>query len=99
MHASIAAEQCNEYGAVVKKHQSRQQGPRSSRLAKKPKVNAGLGDETDPEDSDFMSDSLSTESLEGGETEVDEAQPSNAEVFHIQCADASNFNAHLPHLV
>ena len=96
---SITAKQCNKYGAIVKKHQSCQQGPQSSRLAKKPKVNAGLGDKTDPEDSDFMSDSLSTESLKGGETEVNEAQPLNAEIFHIQCANASNFNAYLPRLV
>jgi hypothetical protein len=100
MHASIAAEQCNEYGAFVKKHQPRQQGQRSGRSAKKHKVNvAGMGDEIDPEDSDFMSDSSSAVSLEGGDTEVDEAQPSNAEVFHILRADASNLNAHLPCLV
>ena len=85
MYASIAAEQCNEYGALIKKHQPHQQGQRSNRSAKKPKINVtGMGDASDPEDSDFTSDSLSTESLEGGDTEVDEAQPLNAKVFHIR---------------
>ena len=84
MHASIAAEQHSEYGAVIKKRQPCQQGERSSRLAKRPKLNAaGIGNVSDPDDSDFMSDGLSAESLESedGDTEVDEAQPSNAEVF------------------
>jgi hypothetical protein len=84
MHVSIAAEQRNEYGAVIKKHQPCQRGERSSRLAKKPKLDAaGIDNVSDPDDSDFMSDGLLAESLESedGDIEVDEAQPSNAEVF------------------
>lgn len=84
MQISIAAEQHNEYGSIIKKHQPGQRGQRSRRLAKKPKVDAaGIDNASDPDDSDFMSDELSAESPESedGDTEVDEAQPSNAEVF------------------
>jgi hypothetical protein len=89
MLASIAAEQRNEYGAVIKKRQPCQRGQQSSRSAKKLKVDAaGLDNASDPNDSDFMSDGSSTDSLEDGGTEVDEAHPSNAEVFHIRCVDA-----------
>ena len=84
MHTSIAAEQCNEYGAVIKKHQPCQRGERASQLAKKPKLNAaGIEDVSDPNDSNFMSDGSLVEGLESevGDMEVDEAQSSNAEVF------------------
>ena len=84
MQASIAAEQCNEYDGIIKKHQPDQRGQRSSRLAKKPKVDAaGIDNAPDPDDSDFMSDGLLAESLESevGDTKVNGAQPSNADVF------------------
>ena len=84
MHTSIAAEQRNEYDAVIKKHQPCQQGERASQLAKKPKLNAaGIDDVSNPDDSNFMSNGSSVEGLESevGDTEVDEPQPSNAEVF------------------
>jgi hypothetical protein len=82
MYASIAADQCNEYGAIIKKRQPCQRGQQSSRLAKKLKADtAGKDDESDPDDSDFASDGSSTESLEDGDTEVDQAQPSNTEVY------------------
>jgi hypothetical protein len=89
MHASITAEQRNEYGAVIRRHQPCQRGQQSSQLAKKPKVNAaGMDNVSDPDDGNFMSESdrLSIESLESedGDTEVDEALFSNAEVF-IYC--------------
>jgi hypothetical protein len=96
MHTSIAAEQRNEYGAILKKHQPRQQGQRSSRSAKKPKVDvAGMDHESDPDDSDFASDGSLAESMEDGDTEVDEVQPSNAEVYLAK----SSFNPHSPYLV
>ena len=54
MHTSIAPEQLDEYGVVVKKHQPCQQGQQSSRLAKKLKVDiAGIDHESDPDDGDF----------------------------------------------
>ncbi|KAI0285201.1 hypothetical protein BC826DRAFT_1109379 [Russula brevipes] len=74
LYTSIAAEQCNEYGATIKKHRPKQQGQRSSRSAKKPRVDTAGMDESDPEDSDFMSDGSSVGSSEDGETEVDDAQ-------------------------
>jgi hypothetical protein len=81
MYTSIAAEQCNEDGVIIKKRQLPQRGQQSARLAKKPKLDtAGMDNESDPDDSNFVSDGSSTESLEDGDTEVDEAQPSNAEV-------------------
>jgi hypothetical protein len=81
MHTSIAAEQCSEYGAMIKKHHPHQQGQRSSRLTKKPKVDViGVDHESDPNDGDFASDGSSMESSEVGDTEIDEARPSNAEV-------------------
>ena len=84
MQISIAAEQRNEYDSIIKKHQPGQWGQQSRWLAKKPKVDtAGIDNASDPDDSDFMSDKLLAESLESkdGDTEVDEVQPSNAEVF------------------
>ena len=96
MRTSIAAEQLNEYGVIVKKHQPHQQGEQSSRLAKKPKVDvAGMDHESDPDDSDFASDGSLTESSEDGDTEVDEAQPSNAEVYFTKWS----FNLHSSYLI
>lgn len=86
MQASIAAEQRSEYGGIIKKHRPGQRGQQSSRLAKKPKVDtASIDNVSDPDDSDFMSDGLLAESLEleDGDTEVDEVQPSNAEIADI----------------
>ena len=81
MNVSIAAERCNEDGAVIKKCQPCRQGQQPGCLSKKPKGDiAGMDDKSDPEDGDFLSDGLLAESLEEGDTEVDEAQPSNAEV-------------------
>jgi hypothetical protein len=81
MYASIAADQRNEYGVIIKKRQHCQRGQQSSRLSKKLKADAaGEDNESDPDDSDFASDGLSTESLEDGDTEVDQAQPLNTEV-------------------
>ena len=92
MYTSIAAEQLNEYGTVIKKHQYRQQG---RRLAKKPKIDiAGEDNESDPDDGDFTSDGPLMGSSEDDDTEIDEAQPSNAEVHffgsfdpHLLCID------------
>ena len=96
MYTLIAAEQLNEYGVVVKKHQPRQQGQRSSRSVKKPKVDvADMDHESDPDDSDFPSDGSSMESSEAGDMEVDEAQPSNAEVYFAKLS----FNPHLHYVV
>jgi hypothetical protein len=51
-------------------------------LAKKPKVDiAGMDHQSDPDDGDFASEGSLTESSEDGDTEVDEAQPLNAEVY------------------
>ena len=86
MYTSIAAEQLNEFGTVIKKHQRRQRGQRSSRSAKKRKIDvqvAGVDNESDPDDSEFVSDGSLTESSEDGDTEIDEAQPSNAEVYFL----------------
>jgi hypothetical protein len=81
MYASIDADQCNEYSAIIKKCQPCQQGQQSNRLAKRLKADtAGKDNESDPDDGDFASDGSSTESLENDDTEVDQAQPSNAEV-------------------
>ena len=96
MHTSIAAEQLDEYDVVVKKHQPCQQGQWSSRLAKKPKVDiAGINHESDPDDGDFASEGLLMESSEDGNTEVDEAQPSNAEVYFTKWS----FNLHSSYLI
>ena len=96
MHTLIAAEQLDEYGVVVKKHQPHQQGQRSSRLAKKPKVDiAGIDHESDPDDGDFASEGSLTESSEDGDTEVDKAQPLNAEVY----VTTWSFNLHSSYLV
>ena len=82
MYTSIAAEQCNEYGTVIKKHQPHQQGQWSSWSAKKPKIDiAGIDNESDPDDDDFASDRSLTGSSEDDDTEIDEAQPLNAEVY------------------
>ena len=82
MYTSIAAEQRNEYGVIIKKHQPHQRGQKSTRSVKKPRViTAGMDDESDPDDSNFVSDGSSMESSEDGDTEVDEEQPSNAEVY------------------
>jgi hypothetical protein len=64
MRTSIAAEQRNEYGAVLKKHQPRQRGHQSSRSAKKPKVDVRMDHESDPDDGDFTSDGSSMERSE-----------------------------------
>ena len=79
MYTSIAAEQLNEYGTVIKKHQHCQQG---HWLAKKPKIDiASKDNESDPNDGDFTSDGPFMGSSEDDDTtEIDEAQPSNAEV-------------------
>jgi len=53
--------------------------PRNPRLTV-----AGMDYESNPDNSNFMSDGSLTESSEDGETEVDKAQPSNAKVF-ISC--------------
>jgi len=81
LYTSIAAERCNEYGAIIKKHQPHQKGKRSSQSAKKPRVDTTGMDESDPEDSDFMSDGSLAGSSEDGDTEVDDAQPLMAEVY------------------
>jgi hypothetical protein len=47
-----------------------------------------MGNESNPNDSNFTSDGSLMESSEDGETEVDEARPSNAEVFHIDASIA-----------
>ena len=84
MYTSIAADQLDEFGTVVKKHQLRQRGQRSSRPAKKLKIDvAGMDNESDPDDGEFVSDGSLTESSEDGDTEMDEALPSNAEVYYI----------------
>ena len=96
MHTSIAAEQLDKYGVIVKKHQPHQQGQRSSWLAKKPKVDvAGIDHESDPDDGDFTSEGFLMESLEDGDTEVDEAQPSNTEVYFTKWS----FNLHSSYLI
>jgi len=96
MHTLIAAEQHNEYGAIIRKHQPHQWGQQSSWLAKKPKVDtAGMDHECDPDDGNFTSDGSFMESLEDGDTEVDEAQSSNAEVYFIKWS----FNPHSPYLI
>ncbi|KAH9044093.1 hypothetical protein EDB83DRAFT_2317944 [Lactarius deliciosus] len=87
LYASIAAEQRDEYGAIVKKRRPCQQGQKSSRSAKKPKtVAAGIDSESDPDDGNFVSDGSSTEGSQGDDTEVDdlEAQPSNTEISSLQ---------------
>ena len=96
MHALIAAEQFDKYGVIVKKHQPHQQGQWSSQFAKKPKVDiAGIDHESNPDDGDFASEGLLTESSENGDTEVDEAQPSNTEVYFTKWS----FNLHSSYLV
>ena len=96
MHALIAAEQLDKYGVIVKKHQPCQQGQRSSRLAKKPKVDvAGINHESDPDDGDFASEGLLMESSEDSDTEVDEAQPLNTEVYFTKWS----FNLHSSYLI
>jgi hypothetical protein len=48
LYTSIAAEQLNEFGSVIKKHRLHQQGPRSSRPVKKPKMDTTcIDDESD----------------------------------------------------
>ena len=90
MYTSIAAEQLtNKFGAVIKKHLPHQRGQRPNRPAKKLKIDspdvqvAGLGmdneSQADADDGDY--NELLVESSEDGDTEIEEAQPSNAEVL------------------
>jgi len=84
MYTSIAAEQCNEFGDVIKKHRAHGQGRRSGRPAKKTKITTtDMDNKSDPDDSDFASDGSLMGSSDDGETEIDEAHPSNAEIVDI----------------
>lgn len=84
MHTSIAAEQCNELGVVLKKHRLPEQGQQSGRPAKKPKINTtDMDNKSDPDDGDFASDGSLMGSSEDNDTEVDEVHPSNAEIADI----------------
>ena len=52
-----------------------------------------MDNKSDPDDGDFLADgSLTGSSEEGGDTEIDEAQPSNIEVYLFFLF----FNPHLP---
>ena len=72
MLTSIAAEQCNEFGVVIKKHRLHEQGQRSGRPVKKPKINtADMDNKSDPDDGDFASDSGSFMGSSEGDTEIE----------------------------
>lgn len=92
MHASIAAERRNEFGAVIKKHRPHRRGQQSSRPLKKSKVDAtAVQDPSDPDDTDFVSsDESLMETSEAGDTEINEAEPLIAEV----CFTIQSFNSH-----
>ena len=84
MYASIAAEQHNKYGVIIKKHQPHQWGQQSSWSVNKYKVDlSGMENKSDPDDVDFVSNGSLTESSEDDDMEIDEAQPLNAEVYFI----------------
>jgi hypothetical protein len=83
MYTSIAAEQLtNKFGTIIKKHLPNRQCQQPSRPAKKLKIDVvGIDNESDPDDGEYVSDKLLIERSEDGDTEIEEAQPSNAEVF------------------
>jgi hypothetical protein len=90
MYSSIAADKLTDkFGTIIKKHLPHQRGQRSSRPAKKLKIDVvDMDNESDPNDGQFVSDESSSES-EDGDTEIDDAQPLNAEVFSLSSFQSS----------
>src|SRR5271155_2671501 len=71
MYSSIAADKLTDkFGTIIKKHLPHQRGQRSSRPAKKLKIDVvDMDNESDPNDGKFVSDESSSES-EDGDTEI-----------------------------